>query len=259
LRSAARVGSYAQAMSVTQQRPQPPRLSGALAEITAQLVRQQSPGPVLDLILRAGGELLGTAAAGVLISSPGGGLGVVAASDETAQFVELLQAHAGRGPCVDCIHTGQMVAAADLQADHRWPDFTATALSAGYRAVHAVPMLLGQDTIGGLNLFYDSVTQLPTEAVEMARILADLASLALSQEHDTRRADRFTETALSTLNDRLMIDQAVGMIAGATGIAPERARAELTEYATAQHRPLREIARALTDRTLNPTTIKALT
>jgi AmiR/NasT family two-component response regulator len=120
-------------------------------------------------------------------------------------------------------------------------------------------MRLGEDTIGGLNLLYSPVTQLPPERLELARTLADLASLALSQEHDARRFDRFAETALSTLNDRITIAQATGMIAAALGLSPDQARAALADYATRHDRPLREIASALTERTLDPTDIPTST
>jgi hypothetical protein len=74
-----------------------------LAEITAGLVEDPDSPDVLGLVTEAGIELLGTAATGVMTVDPRGGLEVMAASDENAGFIELLQSQVDQGPCVDCV------------------------------------------------------------------------------------------------------------------------------------------------------------
>jgi hypothetical protein len=99
-------------------------------------------------ITAASADLL--AAAGVLVVDPRGGVAVVAASDERARIVELLQTQGEHGPCLDAVAAGTPLEVPDLSESHRrWPDFTDVATTLGYRAVLAIPMLLDGHAIGG--------------------------------------------------------------------------------------------------------------
>src|SRR3954447_25207084 len=135
----------------------PPDLAGTLVAITARLVGSPDNATVLRLITEVGTGLLGATATGVMLTGAHGGLEVVAASDETARFVELLQTHIDQGPCVDCIAAVAAVTASDLAAERdRWPDFVPAALAAGYRSVVAIPLRLDGAAVGGFNLLFDT-------------------------------------------------------------------------------------------------------
>jgi GAF domain-containing protein len=228
-------------------------LVDTLIEITAHLADRPDSATVLRLVTDAGTRVLGAAATGVMLADPRGGVEVAAASDTPARFVELLQTQIEQGPCVDCIATGTVVTAADLDAERaRWPDFVPPAMAAGYRAVVAVPMRLDGRAIGGLNLLFTETTVLPAWQSRLALVVSNLAVLGLVQEHGDRRADRLAERTLATLNDLVHVDQAVGMIAGALGIEPAEARTAITAYAHRRRQPLRETARAVTEGKLEP-------
>ncbi len=51
-------------------------------------------------------NVLGVAAAGVMLVSPGGSLGLVACSSETMRLLELFELQAQEGPCLDAFRTG---------------------------------------------------------------------------------------------------------------------------------------------------------
>ena len=231
----------------------PPDLAGTLVAITARLVGSPDNATVLRLITEVGTGLLGATATGVLLTGARGGLEVVAASDETARFVELLQTHIDQGPCVDCIAAVAAVTASDLAAERdRWPDFVPAALEAGYRSVVAIPLRLDGAAVGGFNLLFDTAATVRQWQLDLAQVVSDLAVLALVQERGDRRADRFVEATVTALNDRIQLDHAVGLVAGTLGIAPAAARALVIGYATEHELILREVTRAITDRTLAP-------
>jgi GAF domain-containing protein len=231
----------------------PPGLAGALVTITAQLVGSPDNATVLRLVTEVGTGLLGAGATGVMLTGARGGLEVVAASDETARFVELLQTHIEQGPCVDCIAAAAVITAPDLAVERdRWPGFVPAALAAGYRAVVAVPLRLDGAAVGGFNLLYDTPTTVPQWRLELAQVVSDLAVLGLVQERGDRRADRLFEATVAALNDRIQLDQAVGLVAGTLGITPAAARALVIGHATEHGLVLREVTRAVADGTLAP-------
>ena len=74
-------------------------------------------------------NLLGVSAAGVMLASPQGSLGLVASSSEAMRLLELFELQAQEGPCLDAFRTGQPVGHEDLRAGSgRWPSFSAAAL-----------------------------------------------------------------------------------------------------------------------------------
>jgi GAF domain-containing protein len=233
-------------------RPVPAELTGALVTITARLVGSPDNATVLRLVTEVGTGLLGATATGVMMTGTRG-LEVVAASDETARFVELLQTHIDQGPCVDCIAAATVLTAADLAAERdRWPEFVPAALEAGYHAVAAIPLRLDGTAVGGFNLLYDTPTTLPRWQLDLAQVVSDLAVLALVQERGERRADRLLEATVTALNDRVQLDHAVGLVAGTLGNTPATARTLITGYATEHGLVLREVTHAITDGTLDP-------
>jgi GAF domain-containing protein len=229
-------------------------LADVLVEITTQLVVDSDSAEILRLVTASCTELLNASATGLLLADPRGGVEVVAASDETARFLELLQAHEDTGPCIECIQTGQIVVAPDLRAGDgpRWPAFAANATRAGFAAVHAIPLRLNGRTLGGLNIFHAEATTLPRWQLQAAQGLTDLAVLSLTTEHDTRRGARVAESTLVVLNDRIHLAQAVGLVAGARNIDPATARATIYQHAGRRKMSVRDVSRALTAHDLDP-------
>src|SRR5881392_2346059 len=105
-------------------------------------------------------SLLGVSAAGVMLVSPGGRLGLAASSSEAMRLLELFELQAQEGPCLDAFRTGDRVEHENLDAGSgRWPSFSAAALQAGFRSAFALPLRLREVTLGALNLL--SATQTP--------------------------------------------------------------------------------------------------
>src|SRR5882724_135086 len=108
-------------------------------------------------------HLLGVSAAGVMLASPAGSLGLVASSSEAMRLLELFELQAEEGPCLDAFHTGEPVRHENMRAGAGpWPVFATAALEAGFESVFALPLRLRDTTIGGLNLF--STNQTPMTA-----------------------------------------------------------------------------------------------
>ena len=134
-------------------------------------------------------DLLGVSAAGVMLASPAGSLGLVASSSEAMRLLELFELQAQEGPCLDAFRTGEPVGHENLEAGSgRWPSFSAAALQAGFRSASALPLRLHVVTLGAMNLL--SVTQAPMDEADVivARAFADLAALSIVQHRASAEA-----------------------------------------------------------------------
>jgi len=159
-------------------------------------------------------ELLDTAATGILLADAEGHLRLIAASSEQARLLELFQLQYDEGPCLEAFATGHAVVETDLRsALERWPRFTPYAVGAGYDSVYAMPLRLRGNVIGALNLFRSASGPLADDDIELARALADLASIAILQAAAATQAQLRDEQLQYALDSRIIIEQAKGMVA----------------------------------------------
>jgi ANTAR domain/GAF domain len=198
-------------------------------------------------------KLLGVSAAGVMLASPAGTLGLVASSSEAMRLLELFELQEQEGPCLDAFRTGERVGAREPGCRAgRWPSFSAAALQAGFQSASALPLRLGEVTLGALNLF--SVTRAPMEEADVivARAFADLATLSIVQHRASAEAQRLNEQLSGALTSRVVIEQAKGVISERADVDLAEAFSRLRAYARNSNLRLADVARAAIDGTLDP-------
>ncbi len=232
----------------------PSELIDAISEITDALVDAHADiNTVLNRITVISARLLSGAASGIMIADPRGGLAVVAASDERARLIEVLQSQNESGPCPECIRRGEVIAISNLDTEAAdWPQFASIATEIGYRAILAVPMILDGTAVGGLNILFTEPTAFDHQQRRRAAVLANLALLELTHEKGAHRAGRLAERTLTLLNERVHLGQATGIVAAILDITPTHARSLIDEHAHHAGLTPRELARYLTDGSMHP-------
>ena len=196
--------------------------------------------------------LLGVSAAGVMLASPSGSLGLVASSSEAMRLLELFELQEHEGPCLDAFRSGGQVDQEDLRpGSGRWPLFSAAAVSAGFQSAVALPLRLREVTLGALNLLSTTRTPIGEADVIVARGFADLATLSILQHQASTEAQRLNEQLSAALTSRVVIEQAKGVISERAGIGLAEAFARLRGYARNANLPLTDVARAAVDGTLD--------
>jgi GAF domain-containing protein len=186
-----------------------------------------------------------------MLVDPRGQLRVVASSNEESDWTELMQIQADEGPCVESVRTGEPVTITDLDAAAtRWPRFAAALAGRGtFRSVHALPLRLRGQAIGGLNLFHTRPGPLPEDDLRLGQALADIATIGILQERAVRHGEIVTEQLQSALNSRVIIEQAKGVLAQYGHLTMETAFDRLRRYSRGHNLLLGDVARrVVTDR-----------
>ena len=200
----------------------------------------------LAMLAEYGVDLLGVSACGILLADAEGQLNLVAASTEQARVLELSQLQNAEGPCLDAFRTMSTVTCADLTAvGDQWPTFAPAALSAGFTAVHAMPMRLRQQAVGAFNLFSAVPGSLGDETMELGQALADVATIGILHERAIRRQEVVAEQLQVALNSRILIEQAKGVLAERHQLSIDDALTALRRFARVNNRKLAEVARAV--------------
>ena len=198
-------------------------------------------------------SLLGVSAAGVMLVSPAGRLGLAASSSEAMRLLELFELQAQEGPCLDAFRTGEWVEHENLHAGSgRWPSFSAAAIEAGFLSASALPLRLRDVTVGALNLLSTARTPMDEADVIVARAFADLATLSILQHQASAESQRLNEQLSAALTSRVVIEQAKGVISERTGLHLDQAFARLRSYARNHNLRLPDVAQAAIDGTLDP-------
>lgn len=221
-------------------------LAKAFVELADTLVSGFDVLDFLHVLARRAADLTAADAAGLVLTDQRDQLRLVAASSEQTHMLELFELQNEEGPSLDCFETGRPVRDARLAtAGDRWPRFAPVARDAGFAAVDAVPMRLRDRTIGAVNLFRRSGHGLTADDVELAQALADIATIGILAERAIIEREALAEQLQGTLNGRVVVEQAKGVLAERNGWSMDAAFEALRAAAYERGVPLRELATAV--------------
>lgn len=209
---------------------------------------------VVDLTTRLAydcARLLNVAAVGLVLADAAGVLHLLAATSEEARKLEAFQLQRDEGPCLDCYHGGEPVSVADLSVEKdRWPRFADSAAAEGFASVHAVPIRLREVRLGALGLFGTRSGSLGEDDLHLARGLAHVAAIAITQ--NVRAVDRgaVLGSLQSAVASRGMVEMAKGVLSENAGVDMPEAFSRLRGYAHHHGLRLTDVARRVVLRTL---------
>jgi hypothetical protein len=231
------------------------RLVRTFVELADTLVSGFDVVEFMTMLAGRSVDLLELAAAGVLLDDQRGRLRVVAASDERARLLELLELQHDGGPSTDAFREGVAVQAGEADALRRWPRFAGEAAGLGYRVVCALPLRLRDQTVGAMSLFRADTALLTPADLTIGQALADVATIGLLQERSMRESRLLAEQLQTALNSRVALEQAKGVLAEQTGLSIDQAFEVLRHYARRSNLRLVEVARRVVTGELSGSTI----
>jgi GAF domain-containing protein len=237
------------------------RLAETFVDLADTLVEDFDLIEFLYTLVDRCAELLDVTAVGLMLSDVHGRLTVMASTSEETRLLELFQLQNDQGPCLTCFQTGNSVHEADLAAAaawSRWDRFAPEAVSAGFRAVHALPMRLRNETIGALNLFHAEPGALQDSDIGIGQAMVDVATIGLLQVGYTRRREILFAQLQEALDTRVVIEQAKGVLAERNGITPGEAFTSLRLHARSHNLRLSKLADAVIDGWVLPAGIDAV-
>ena len=191
------------------------RLSAVLTEFARTMVTDFPIQAILDRLVERIVEVLPVTAAGVSLIEPGSAPHYIAASNAGALHLEQLQTALGHGPCLTAYDLGHPVCIPDLHATDEYPEFAAAAASTGLVATFAIPLRHGEQRLGALDLFRDTVGPLSAADLAAAQTLSEVTTAYLlnarAREQALAVADSFRQgalhDALTGLPNRVLLQQ----------------------------------------------------
>jgi GAF domain-containing protein/ANTAR domain-containing protein len=175
---------------------------------------------------------------------------VLASAGPHARTITTLQMELGEGPCLQAYVSRVPVLLPDLAAKNasRWPAFVSAAMAAGVRAEFSLPLSVGRNGIGTLDLCRDTPGMLSEEHLADALTAAGIARDAVLYQQYAPGDTGLAELLETAGSDRIVIHQATGMIAAQLNETVPNALARLRAAAFGSERSMYEIAQDVVER-----------
>jgi GAF domain-containing protein len=226
--------------------------AASLAELASVRVDQPTLEHVLEeLLMVTQRAMVASIAISVTAIQPDGSLTTAAATGAQARAVDAFEYGIDEGPCLAALATGVEQLLDDVATDPRWPRFGERAARAGFASVAGVPLRVGQDTIGALNLYANAPGGLGSD-LEAARALAKPASIVLANGSAYRRNHVITAELEDKLDELAIINQAVGVLMARRRCDSRTAQALLLATVEATGRTLEDVAAKLLNTAEDP-------
>jgi GAF domain-containing protein len=228
----------------------------ALADVFVLLADSLHEGndvaDTMDILMTASTWFTAATDAGILLADGAGVLHVVASSSERTSAVEEAQLGFDEGPCLDCIRSGEPVEVPDLAKDGwRWPRFAVIAESRGFKAGHASPLRLREQTLGAMNLFAPAPGPFSNRDTALALAFAQVATISLVHQQTIHNQATLNDQLQRALDTRVIIEQAKGILAQRHNVLVDAAFTLLRTHARRSGSRLREIADGVVNRHLS--------
>jgi GAF domain-containing protein len=216
--------------------------SQALVDAAAAMVSRTDVADTLARLLADCARFTAADAIGVLVHDDDGGLEILSATSHHAAELELYQLQHDAGPCVDAARDGEPLSSdSDADITDRWGEVGEAIVSAGFHALHAVPLRWHGHLVGALGAFHADPGTLDDEARQLTQAFADLSTLAIVQSTDL--TDRQLEERVRTaLAGRTVIEQAKGVLAHTGNLPMDAAYQHLVQYAADHNTTLTDAA-----------------
>ena len=199
----------------------------------------------LRRIVQCTHDLFAVDGAGLMLVDPDQLLRNVADSDKRIGDLEELQIEHGQGPCIDAFDDKELVHAADLAEEKRWPDFSPAAVERGLRAVLASPIPYNQMAIGVVTVFSSEAYPWSPEGELALVAFTDLAALTIANTMQSEQRGELATQLQRALDARVVIEQATGALCARDSVTPGQAFEQMRRRARAERRRVLEIAQEI--------------
>lgn len=163
-------------------------------------------------------------------------------TDPSSPEVDQAQYDAGEGPCLDAFRTGEIYRIGSTAEEGRWPAFRAACRAHGIASTASFPIVIDEVRHGALNLYATVPDAFGGDEIHLGRSFAAQAGVVMAYARSYWNAKTASEHLEAALVHRAEIEQAKGIIIGATGATPAAAFEVLVRQSQHENRKVRDVA-----------------
>ena len=161
---------------------------------------------------------------------------------DVVQYEELRE-----GPCITCMQSGRPTVSGSLGSDRRWPHFGGRVARMGVHSALSLPLVVGDRVVGAINTYARGRDAFGEHAVQLGTQFAGPAAVSVHNGQLLDHARQRTSQLQRALGSRAVIDQAIGIIRGRSGVSAEEAFDRLVRISQADNIKLHVVAERLVE------------
>jgi anti-anti-sigma factor len=220
-------------------------LQWLLAEVSRLLLTEPTVTGDLQTLARAAVELVPDCTAASIALMVLGEPRTAAVSGPVAVEIDLAQYESGQGPCLLAAGTSTRIRVATLESDNRFGVFAARVGSLGLGGVLSIPVVVGDVTIGSVNLY--SSGEFPPAADAAGEVIGAQVGAALVKSEIYGAAQTLARRVQDRTDAETSVNIAAGVLAGFEQCSIDQARRLLRSAAASTGDSLAVTARRVID------------
>ena len=171
----------------------------------------------------------------------------IVATAEFVQAIDDVQYGIGEGPCITAAAESHTVVSGSLGADPRWRRFGGRVARMGVHSAVSLPLLTPDGVVGAMNVYAHAKDAFDTRAAELGELFAAPAAIAVQNAQVLEQTRRLAAQLTATLETRMVVERAVGIVMSRSGVSEEEALQRLRTLSQHEHEKLITIAGNLVD------------
>ncbi len=172
---------------------------------------------------------------------------LAASAPFVAEIDEIQYVILKEGPCITAALEHRTVRSGSLGGEKMWPRFGPRVGRLGVHSALSLPLLVSGQVVGAINVYARGKDVFDEHAAELGELFAKPAAVAVHNAQVLSHAFALTAQLQKALSTRPVIDQAIGLIRGRSGLSTEAAFTQLRVISQTEHRKLAEVAERIVD------------
>lgn len=206
--------------------------------------------PLVELLTRVAGlavqAIPGADGAGLTLLEEDHSDTIVTTADFVAE-IDAVQYGIGQGPCITAAAEARTVISGSLGADVRWRRFGGQVARMGVHSVLSLPLLTLDGVVGAMNVYAHAKNVFDERAAALGELFAAPAAIAVQNAQVLEQTRRLAAQLQATLNTRMVIERAIGIVMSRSGVSADEALERLRTLSQHEHTRLVVIAQNLID------------
>jgi GAF domain-containing protein len=172
----------------------------------------------------------------------------LAASAEFVSVIDELQyVTLDEGPCITAALERRSVRSGSLGGEKLWPRFGPRVGRMGVHSVLSLPLMLPDQVVGAINVYAHAKDAFDDRAQLLGEQFAEPAAVAVHNAQVLARAQELAARLRAALATRPVVDQAIGLLRGRSGLSEDEALVRLRSMSQSEGVRLSDVATRLVD------------
>jgi len=171
----------------------------------------------------------------------------IVATEPFVTEMDAVQYGLKQGPCISAVAGEVPVISDSISSDSRWPQFGPQSAGFGIESSLSLPLITSDGVVGSLNVYAHEKKAFDDRAALLGGYFAVPAAIAVQNAQILAESKRLALHLRTALNNRMIVERAVGVLMTRSGDSAEAAIARIRTISNSEHKKIDIVAQDILD------------